>query len=124
MGKSVLPAYAILAFLAIVLPLAAFFAIVIPFDRFPGSRELQLAVATLDYPVAVANRILPDAARTHLTLHLQCDHTYCFPDSLAVEATRFMRVGTPAYLLLFFAPVAVRRWVKNARQRGQSSNTL
>ncbi len=100
-----------------VLSYAAFAGIATPFGTF-GPRNTQIAIAsTLDYPVAVLNRFLPERAKTHMTVHLQCNHTYCFPDAYPVEAFRYVRVGTVAYSLLGLSPFAVRKVASKSHRR-------
>ena len=84
----------------------AFAVIVTPFDRFPGPQAVQEALVFLDAPASVANRLLPEEWRSHMTVLLRCGHTYCFPAPVEVEAARYMRSATPAYLLLFCVPLA------------------
>ena len=102
-----------------VLTSLAFAAIVVSFDRFPGSEQLQHAFAAADLPVSLFNRVLPDSYKTHFTYFLRCNHTYCFPDAPHIELGRYLRVGVPAYGLLFSVPVLVarrfRRFLRDAR---------
>lgn len=95
----------------------AMVAIVVPFERLPISRRVQFAVGYgLDAPVAVLNRALPESARSHMSVVFHCNHTYCFPDPLPVEAARYLRVGIPAYALLFYAPALLRALVPRRRR--------
>ena len=94
----------------------AFFATVLPLDRLPFSERVHFALAYgLGAPVGVLNSVLPERMRSHMTIVLPCRHTYCFPQPAPVEAARYLRVGIPAYALLFYTPVLLRALVARRR---------
>ena len=100
-------AFAAALIASVLLSALAFAVIVVPHTRFPGPIAAQKSLIFLDAVPSVANRLLPEEWRSHMTVMLHCSHTYCFPEPVEVEATRYIRNATPAYLLLFYVPVVL-----------------
>ncbi len=96
--------------MAACVPTASFWISVLPIS----STSLRAAAGVLwhilDAPTSALNLLLPGSVQSGFARQF-ASGTYCFPQSLAIEFGRYLRVGLPAWLAVLFVPAAAKAMV-------------
>ncbi|HVR38542.1 MAG TPA: hypothetical protein VMU84_05550 [Thermoanaerobaculia bacterium] len=88
--------------LSVALPWAAFTAITTPYTSIPGGVATARMLLVLDIPVAALNCILPYQWRSNVPVHFMNAYSSgCCFCTIEMMRTSYMRVGIPAYAILF-----------------------